>query len=68
MSFDTIKPAPGYEKILPIEYQDLINHGQYGRWTFAEFTDVYEMQIDFAEKIEAEFNKIIESVTAQPAA
>ncbi|MCG7937518.1 MAG: DEAD/DEAH box helicase family protein [Candidatus Thiodiazotropha lotti] len=44
------------------------NLGQYGRWAFAEFTDVYEMQIDFAEKIEAEFNKMIESVTAQPAA
>ncbi len=38
------------------------SHAQYGRWAFAEFTDVYEMQIDFAEKIEAEFNKMIESV------
>ena len=32
---------------------------QYGRWAFAEFTDVYE--------IEAEFNKMIDSVTAQSA-
>ena len=23
------------------------NHGRYGRWAFAEFTDVYEMQSDF---------------------
>jgi type III restriction enzyme len=38
------------------------NLGQYGRWTFAEFTDVYEMQSDFEEKIEAEFNKMIETV------
>ena len=44
------------------------NLGQYGRWAFAEFTDFYEMQIDFAEKIEAEFDKMIDSVTAQPAA
>ena len=44
------------------------NHSQYGRWAFAEFTDVYEMQTDFEEKVEAEFSKMIESVTAQPAA
>lgn len=36
------------------------NHGQYGRWAFAEFTDVYAMQSDFEEKIEAEFNKMID--------
>ena len=29
----------------------------------AEFTDVYEMQTDFKEKVEAEFNKMIETVT-----
>jgi len=38
------------------------NHKQYGRWAFAEFTDVYEMQDDFKEKVEAEFNKMIDSV------
>jgi type III restriction enzyme len=38
------------------------NLGQYGRWAFAEFTDVYEMQTDFKEKVEAEFNKMIDSV------
>ncbi|HFD86951.1 MAG TPA: restriction endonuclease [Gammaproteobacteria bacterium] len=38
------------------------NHGQYGRWAFAEFTDVYEMQTDFKEKVESEFNKMIDSV------
>ncbi|OIQ74967.1 hypothetical protein GALL_433710 [mine drainage metagenome] len=37
-----------------------VNHsGQYGRWAFAEFTDVYEMQDDFAKKVEAEFNRMI---------
>lgn len=38
------------------------NHGQYGRWAFAEFTDVYEMQDDFMEKVVEEFNKMIDSV------
>jgi len=37
----------------------------YGRWEFVEFTDVYEMQTDFAEKVEDEFNKMIESVTEE---
>ncbi|CAI07306.1 fragment of hypothetical protein, partial [Aromatoleum aromaticum EbN1] len=25
----------------------------YGRWAFAEFTDVWQMQDDFARKVEA---------------
>lgn len=37
------------------------NHGRYGRWAFAEFTDVYAMEVDFTAKVEAEFNKLIES-------
>lgn len=40
-----------------------VNHlGTYGRWAFAEFTDVFQMQDDFAKKVEAEFNKMIGSV------
>jgi len=35
----------------------------YGRWAFAEFTDVWQMQTDFAKKVESEFNKMIEAVT-----
>ncbi len=31
MSLETVRVSPGFEKILPIEYQDLINHGPYGR-------------------------------------
>lgn len=38
------------------------NLGKYGRWAFAEFCDVYEMQEDFAKRVEQEFNKLIESV------
>ncbi|WP_256578086.1 hypothetical protein [Pseudomonas sp. PIC25] len=36
--------------------------GSYGRWAFAEFTDVFQMQHDFSQKIEGEFNKLIASV------
>ena len=35
------------------------NLGNYGRWAFAEFTDVYEMQSDFEAKIEETFNEMI---------
>ena len=37
------------------------NLKEYGRWAFAEFTDVYAMQSDFAEVIEAEFSKMIDA-------
>jgi type III restriction enzyme len=39
------------------------NDGRYGRWAFAEFTDVYEMESDFKQKVADRFDKIIESVT-----
>ncbi len=39
------------------------NLGRYGRWAFAEFTDVYEMETDFAEKLEREFGKLVETTT-----
>ncbi len=35
------------------------NLGQYGRWAFAEFTQVYEIEKDFAAKVEAQLNKIL---------
>jgi len=41
------------------------NNGQYGRWAFAEFTDVYQIQADFKAKLQSEFDKMIESVSAQ---
>lgn len=40
------------------------NNGEHGRWTFAEFTDVYEIESDFAAKVETAFNEMIQSVTA----
>lgn len=42
------------------------NLGSYGRWAFAEFTDVFQMQDDFASKVEAEFNRMINSSIAEP--
>ena len=40
------------------------NVGTYGRWAFAEFTDVYLIQSDFKAKLESEFNKMIGRVSA----
>lgn len=41
-----------------------VNHlGTYGRWAFAEFTEVYQIEADFKAKIETEFNKMIESAS-----
>ncbi len=45
-----------------------VNHlGSYGRWGFAEFTDVYQIQTDFSVKVEGEFNKMILRATSQSA-
>ncbi len=35
------------------------NLGTFGRWAFAEFTDVWEMEDEFAAKIAEEFEKMI---------
>jgi type III restriction enzyme len=36
--------------------------GEFGRWSFAEFTDVYQILTDFSAKVESEFNKMIDAV------
>jgi len=37
-----------------------VNHlKKYGRWAFAEFGDVFQMESDFGEKIAAEFDKLM---------
>ena len=42
-----------------------VNHsGQYGRWAFAEFTEVYQIESDFAAKVASEFNKMVVAATA----
>ena len=39
------------------------NLGQYGRWAFAEFRDIYALQEDFETQLAAEFDKMIETAT-----
>ena len=40
-----------------------VNHlGTYGRWAFAEFTDVWEMQSDCEQKVEGLFGEMMEQV------
>jgi type III restriction enzyme len=45
-----------------------VNHLKtYGRWAFAEFTDVFQMQADFEKKVAENFNRMLETVLpAQP--
>ena len=41
-----------------------VNHlGTYGRWAFAEFTEVYQIESDFKAKIESKFDKMIAKAT-----
>ena len=37
------------------------NTGSFGRWAFAEFRDVFDMEDEFSKKMEEEFNRIIET-------
>ena len=37
------------------------NDGRYGRWAFAEFTDVYQIESDFKEQVAGLFNKMMDS-------
>ena len=39
------------------------NLGSYGRWAFAEFTEIYQIEADFKAKVKTEFNNMIESVS-----
>ncbi len=38
------------------------NLKSYGRWAFAEFTEVYQIESDFEAKVKSEFNKMIEKI------
>ena len=40
------------------------NSGQFGRWAFVEFTDMFQMEEDFAAQIEMKFNQMIDVVIA----
>ena len=44
-----------------------VNHlGTYGRWAFAEFTEVHQIEYDFKAEVVRQFNKMIETAAAQP--
>ena len=40
------------------------NDAKYGRWAFAEFTDVYQVKSDFEASVDGEFNKMIGAASA----
>jgi len=40
------------------------NLGTFGRWAFAELTDVYQMEADFEAKVAQEFNRMIDASAA----
>ena len=37
------------------------NLGSYGRWAFAEFTDIYEMEDNFEQKVSERFDNVIDA-------
>ncbi len=37
------------------------NSGKFGRWAFAEFRDVWEIESEFTAKLEAEFDRVVSS-------
>lgn len=41
------------------------NLGTHGRWAFAEFGDVYQIEADFKAKVEEEFDRLIARVAPQ---
>ena len=43
------------------------NLGSLGRWAFAELTEVYRIESDFAAKVEEAFDWMVESAAATPA-
>ena len=45
-----------------------VNHLRtHGRWDFVEFADLYEMEADFARKVEGRFNEIVGERVREPA-
>ena len=42
-----------------------VNHlGTHGRWAFAEFCDIYEIESGFKAKVESQFNQMLQTVIA----
>jgi hypothetical protein len=49
----------GYGELLE-NLKGVNNLGTYGRWAFAELTEVLQIQADFEARVEAEINRMIE--------
>lgn len=44
-----------------------VNHlGTHGRWAFAEFCDVYEIESDFKAKVASHFDKMVTAAVSPP--
>jgi len=40
-----------------------VNHlGTHGRWAFVEFTEIYQIESDFSEKVAGQFEKMVQTV------
>ena len=44
------------------------NLGEYGRWAFAEFTEMYTMEADFKARFETQFDEMVEAAIGRPLA
>jgi type III restriction enzyme len=45
-----------------------VNHsGEYGRWAFAELTDVWQIETDFEANVQSAFDHLIDALSAQTA-
>lgn len=43
-----------------------VNHlGTFGRWAFAEFTEIYQIEPDFKMKVASQFDAMIKTATSQ---
>lgn len=46
-----------------------VNHlGTFGRWAFAEFTEIFQIESDFKAKVDSRFNKLIETAASKATA
>jgi type III restriction enzyme len=44
------------------------NAKTYGRWAFAEFKEIYEMEAEFKAKVQEQFEKMVEQAAQEPVA
>ncbi len=60
--------APIKKETMDVYWVPGVNHLKaYGRWAFAEFTDVYTLATDFAAEVEGRFETMMDEVVARTA-